>query len=112
MARAGDGNSGNRRRGRAAPGGRKDDDEPTGSWLERAESWPDGDFAVRRVSGSAGGKVYRCPGCDQEIRSATPHVVAWPEGRLDDRRHWHTACWSSRLHRAPVVQRSRNAPRL
>ena len=25
------------------------------------------------------GKRYRCPGCDQEIPSGVPHVVAWPE---------------------------------
>jgi hypothetical protein len=112
MARAGDGNSGKRRRGRAATAPGDGEDEPARSWHEAAQSWPDGDFAVRRVSGSAEGKVFRCPGCDQELASATPHVVAWPEGRLDDRRHWHTACWSKRLHRAPVVQRSRNAPRL
>jgi hypothetical protein len=112
MGRAGDGNSGRRRKGRAAAGARADEDEPTRGWHEAAQSWPDGDFAVRHVSGSGDGKVFRCPGCDQEIHSGTPHVVAWPEGRLDDRRHWHTACWSKRLHRTPVVQRSRNAPRL
>lgn len=112
MARAGDGNSGRRRRGRGAAGARTESEEPARAWLEQAETWPDGDFAVRRVAGSSGGKVYRCPGCDQEIASATPHVVAWAEGRLDDRRHWHTACWSNRLHRTPTVMRSRNAPRL
>jgi hypothetical protein len=112
MARAGDGNSGKRKRGRAPSGGRTDEDEPGRSWHENAESWPDGDFAVRHVTGSAGTKTYRCPGCDQEIRGATPHVVAWPESRLDDRRHWHSACWANRLTRTPVVLRSRNAPRL
>ncbi|MDX6230037.1 MAG: hypothetical protein QOI76_3427 [Frankiales bacterium] len=110
MARAGDGNSGRRRRGRSAAAGRPAEDEPAGGRHQTAQSWPDGDFAVRQVSGTP--KVFRCPGCDQEIRPGSPHVVAWPEGRLDDRRHWHTACWSNRLHRAPVVQRSRNAPRL
>ena len=79
--------------------------------LEQVESWPDGDFVVRRVTGSAATKPYRCPGCDHEIRPATPHVVAWPDGLVDDRRHWHNACWASRLRRAPSVQRSRNAPR-
>jgi hypothetical protein len=79
--------------------------------VEQVESWPDGDFVVRRVTGSAATKAYRCPGCDHEIRPATPHVVAWPDGAVDDRRHWHGACWRNRLHRAPVTQRSRNAPR-
>jgi hypothetical protein len=65
---------------------------------------------VRHVSG-ASGKAYRCPGCDQELRPATPHVVVWPEGRPDDRRHWHAACWAARDRRGVKVQRSKNAPR-
>ena len=77
-------------------------------------------YDVRQVGGE---KAYRCPGCDHEIRPATPHVVAWPEqydaegDPLDDeaglaeRRHWHTACWRARGRRGPRVQRSRNAPR-
>ncbi|MFN2626407.1 MAG: hypothetical protein ABR520_10040 [Mycobacteriales bacterium] len=70
------------------------------------ESW-----VVRRVTGSASRKTYRCPGCDHEIRPATPHVVAWEEGADDLRRHWHSACWERRAVRQPKVQRSRNAPR-
>jgi hypothetical protein len=67
-------------------------------------------YVVRLVSG-ASGKAYRCPGCDQELRPAMPHVVAWPEGQADDRRHWHTACWSARDRRGVKVHRSKNAPR-
>ena len=67
-------------------------------------------YVVRQVSGATG-KAYRCPGCDQELRLATPHVVAWPEGQPDDRRHWHTACWSARDRRGVKVHRSKNAPR-
>ena len=66
---------------------------------------------VRRVAGTASARSYRCPGCDQELRASTPHVVAWPEGRPDDRRHWHTACWSARGRRGVKVHRSKNAPR-
>ena len=110
MARAGDGNSGRRRRARGTA--RTADDGPARAWSETSENGPDGEFSVRRVSGGSGDKVYRCPGCDQEIRAGIPHVVAWPDGRLDDRRHWHSACWAKRAHRAPTVQRSRNAPRL
>ena len=85
----------------------------------------DDGWVVRTVTGSATRRSYRCPGCDHEIRPATPHVVAWPDlgdvddisrdGRdgagLADRRHWHTACWNARGRRGPKVQRSRNAPR-
>ncbi|HZR54413.1 MAG TPA: ATP/GTP-binding protein [Streptosporangiaceae bacterium] len=69
---------------------------------ERTESWPDGEWAVRPVTGAATTKPYRCPGCDQEIVPGTPHVVAWPADRtvgVEERRHWHTPCWHNRLRR-------------
>jgi hypothetical protein len=77
------------------------------------ESGPDGDWVVRRLTGSSSSKVYRCPGCDQEIRPGVPHVVAWPEHDTGagDRRHWHTACWNARLRRTPNILRTRGAPR-
>jgi hypothetical protein len=75
--------------------------------VDRVEEWPDGDWVVRSITGSASTKNYRCPGCDHEIRPATPHVVAWPaedgerERGLGQRRHWHTACWRARGRRGP-----------
>ena len=76
---------------------------------ERAESWPDGDWIVRRVPGAGTGKVYRCPGCDQEIAPGTPHLVAWAADRvglgIDERRHWHSTCWANRLNRGPNLRR-------
>jgi hypothetical protein len=45
-------------------------------------------------------KLYRCPGCDLEILPRTAHVVAWPEGAAELRRHWHRACW--RRHAAEL----------
>lgn len=77
---------------------------------------PDEDWVVRPVTGAAATRSYRCPGCDHEIRPATPHVVVWPalddeEAGLSERRHWHTSCWRARSTRAPRVRRSRNAPR-
>ena len=62
------------------------------------------DWIVQRTSGSAATKPYRCPGCDQLIPPATPHVVAYPAddpSGLENRRHWHTPCWSARDRRAP-----------
>lgn len=80
--------------------------------MEWSEEDPDGRvWSVRAVTGSASTKTYRCPGCDHEIAPATPHLVAWPEDELDDRRHWHRPCWNARGHRGPRVQRTRNAPR-
>jgi hypothetical protein len=71
----------------------------------------DGIYTVRRITGASSTKPYRCPGCDQLIPTATPHVVAWIEGDVESRRHWHSACWEKRHHRRPNTERSRNAPR-
>ncbi|WP_273735985.1 hypothetical protein [Mycolicibacterium septicum] len=71
----------------------------------RVETGPDGyDYEVRAVAASRAVKVYRCPGCDHEIRVATAHVVVVPidVGDVDDRRHWHTACWANRANRGPT----------
>ncbi len=68
------------------------------------ESHPDGEWHVRKLTGSASTKTYRCPGCDHEIRPATPHVVAWPADipqGAEERRHWHTPCWTHRSSRGP-----------
>ena len=80
---------------------------------QRVEGFGGVPYVVRTVTGSAAGKPYRCPGCDQEIRRGVPHLVTWPEGDDDatDRRHWHTACWDARERRMPGVQRGRSAPR-
>jgi hypothetical protein len=72
--------------------------------VTRRESGPDGDWVVRSVPGAASAKAYRCPGCEQLIRTGAGHVVAWPAdelGSVADRRHWHSACWASRTRRRP-----------
>lgn len=75
---------------------------------ERVELYDGEEYVVRSVTGSAARRAYLCPGCHQQIRPATPHVVAWPvvptsfardAAGLDERRHWHTACWRARHHR-------------
>ncbi|MDA8370412.1 MAG: ATP/GTP-binding protein [Nocardiopsaceae bacterium] len=67
---------------------------------ERRETGADGDWVIRRISGAAAAKPYRCPGCAQEIPLGMPHVVAWrPFGDGEDRRHWHSSCWEKRAHR-------------
>ena len=78
------------------------------------EEASDGDWVVRPVTGAATGKTYRCPGCDQEIRPGTPHLVIWPAypkdsdlepwdtaSAADQRRHWHATCWRARARRRP-----------
>ncbi len=73
---------------------------------DRVEMHDGEEYVVRAVTGSAATKPYRCPGCDQLIRPATPHIVAWPvvpsmfaATGLDERRHWHSGCWRARDRR-------------
>jgi len=56
---------------------------------------------VRTVTPSNARKVYICPGCQQEIRPATRHVLVVPKDAPDLRRHWHTPCWLMRERRRP-----------
>ncbi|MRJ76752.1 hypothetical protein GEV29_09405 [Aeromicrobium sp. SMF47] len=69
---------------------------------EQRERKADGEWYVRATRGSSM-KDYRCPGCSQLIGRGLGHVVVWPvekallsEAAIDERRHWHTACWARR----------------
>ncbi|MDT0327680.1 ATP/GTP-binding protein [Nocardiopsis lambiniae] len=92
-------------RGGRAPGGGPEAEDAlmlriTGG--QSRETGPDGEWIIRRVIGAAAVKVYRCPGCAQEIPVGMAHVVVWrPYGDGDDRRHWHSSCWDRRSRRAP-----------
>ncbi|MQA05366.1 MAG: hypothetical protein GEV07_22460 [Streptosporangiales bacterium] len=73
---------------------------PPAPAADRVEEWPDGDWVVRTIAGAAATKAYRCPGCNQEVRPGTPHLVTWAQHLgSDTRRHWHTACWRNRARR-------------
>ncbi|SNR92302.1 hypothetical protein SAMN04488107_0665 [Geodermatophilus saharensis] len=100
------------RRGRRTGGGRPGSRPPLSARPERVEEAGDGDWVVRSLTGAASTKPYRCPGCDQEIRPGTPHLVTWPayardsdldpwdtDSAADLRRHWHAACWRARDRR-------------
>ena len=70
---------------------------------ERIADKRDGQWYVRPITGATSVKTYTCPGCLQAITPATPHVVVWPVEKpllsadaMDERRHWHTACWTRR----------------
>ncbi len=87
----------NRRRDDAVPL------RPVGS-VAGVQSHPDGQWHVRTIAAAAALKTYRCPGCQQEIRPGTAHVVAWPMDRPageELRRHWHSPCWANRARRRP-----------
>lgn len=47
---------------------------------------------LRRVQPYEARKQYVCPGCNQEIRPGTGHVVIVPLSAPDLRRHWHAPC--------------------
>jgi len=88
-----------RRKGGDPPAG--DDDSAVRLGPPQTQEWPDGDWVVRRVPGAAATKLYRCPGCNQELRPGTAHVVVWSAdaNSAEDRRHWHNACWQRRPRR-------------
>ncbi|GAA2105809.1 hypothetical protein GCM10009841_24930 [Microlunatus panaciterrae] len=63
----------------------------------------DGRWVVRSIPGAAATKTYRCPGCDRLVPVGTAHVVVWPavpslhaSSGVEERRHWHSACWQRR----------------
>lgn len=96
-----------KQRGRRA----KIDDESDAASHQGIEEHSEGIYTVRKITGSSSSKPYRCPGCDQLIPMATPHIVAWIEHDVEYRRHWHSACWAKKDKRRPNIERSRNAPR-
>lgn len=70
---------------------------------ERIVEKRDGQWYVRPITGATSVKTYTCPGCFTAITPATPHLVVWPVEKpllsadaLDERRHWHTPCWTRR----------------
>lgn len=76
--------------------------------VDTIERWGQEQWRVRQIPGSAAAKVYRCPGCDHEIRPGVPHLVVWPLETITGsageaaRRHWHTGCWRARDRRRPT----------
>ncbi|MCL2482317.1 MAG: hypothetical protein FWF43_02640 [Propionibacteriaceae bacterium] len=76
---------------------------PLSSAHAKAELKADGRWIVQSMPGARASKSYRCPGCQAMIPPGTAHIVAWPDTpslgsqrAVDDRRHWHTACWEHR----------------
>ena len=76
---------------------------PLSTSLSRAETKRDGTWVVQSVVGGRSEKEYTCPSCHRVIPAGAAHVVAWPRtphvgasSAVEDRRHWHTACWTRR----------------
>lgn len=60
-------------------------------------------FEVHLVPGHRAVKTYRCPECERDVPVGQGHVVAWPEGRAEERRHWHRACWRTVTRRGRLA---------
>ena len=56
---------------------------------------------LRRIQPYAAKRTYVCPGCNQEIRPGTGHLVIVPLDAVDERRHWHRSCFERRKTRRP-----------
>jgi hypothetical protein len=71
---------------------------PVDPFLPRLEG-----YEVQRVPRYQASKDYVCPGCHNPIAAGVGHVVAWPEGLVDDRRHWHEHCWRLVVRRGRIA---------
>jgi hypothetical protein len=60
-------------------------------------------YEVHLVPGFRAHKPYVCPTCTQQIAEGTGHVVAWPAGLTEERRHWHRHCWRLAVRRGRVT---------
>jgi hypothetical protein len=57
---------------------------------------------IHRIQPYQADKTYICPGCNQEIRPGTGHLVIVPVSDPASRRHWHSPCWEHRARRHPT----------
>lgn len=60
-------------------------------------------YEARFMPGMRATKAYVCPNCGNTIGPGVGHVVAWPEGESDDRRHWHRHCWRLAVNRGRIA---------
>ena len=61
-------------------------------------------YEVRRVDASRANKDYICPECGNVVPEGEGHVVVWPVGDEDLRRHWHQHCWRLEVRRETGAQ--------
>lgn len=60
-------------------------------------------YEVQRVPGYRATKPYACPDCHNPVPAGQGHVVVWPVGLVDDRRHWHLHCWRGAVRRGRIA---------
>lgn len=57
-------------------------------------------YVVKKVDASRADKDYVCPECGNQVPAGEGHVVVWPHGDSDLRRHWHRHCWRLEVRRS------------
>ena len=57
-------------------------------------------YDVQEVPAHKAEKDYVCPDCGNIIPEGEAHVVVFPEGDPDLRRHWHRYCWRFEVGRS------------
>lgn len=60
-------------------------------------------YDVQRVPSFRAVKTYTCPACPQQVPAGQGHVVVWPLGFVEDRRHWHLHCWRLAVRRGRIA---------
>lgn len=60
-------------------------------------------YEARFMPGVRAIKPYVCPDCGNTIPAGVGHVVVWPEGESDERRHWHRHCWRMAVRRGRIA---------
>jgi len=56
------------------------------------------DCDVRHVQPYEAIKEYVCPYCSSTIEPGLGHEVVLPREAIDDRRHFHSGCWTKYLN--------------
>lgn len=57
-------------------------------------------YEVRQVDGMHATREHTCPDCGNAVAEGEAHVVVWPQGDSDLRRHWHWHCWRLEVRRS------------
>ena len=57
-------------------------------------------YEVRYIDAANAAKEYTCPDCGDIVSEGEAHVVVWPVGDSDLRRHWHRHCWRMEVRRS------------
>lgn len=57
------------------------------------------DCDVRHVQPYEAVKDYTCPFCSSKVQEGIGHEVVVPRESVEDRRHFHSGCWSKYLSR-------------